>query len=266
VKTFATTMQTAGRRFSSDGCAFFAQALAFNAIFAVFPLVILTVAVLAFLYGTDEGQVRALALIATLAPGVRDILAENLLHIVHFRGLSGIVAIGGLLWSGKNLFQGLAYSLNRALDIAQGRPLLSDIVVALIMLPVLGVLFIIATTVPLVASFVVQYGAFRHAAVLTQVAGFGTGFVLIFVVSLVLYTYLPNRRVGLRFAIPGAIFVAITWEVAQIAFAIYTTHINFRYVFGALATFAILLIWFYYMATIFLFGAELCACWPARKR
>jgi membrane protein len=256
----------AGLRFSRDGCAFLAQAIAFNAIFAVFPLVILTVAVFAFIYGSNEGQAHALALIATLAPSVQDVLVENLQHIVHFRGISGAVALVGLVWSGKNLFQALAYALDRALDVPAGRPLLIDIVVALVMLPILGVLFVVATAVPVLISFVVTYGGFRHAEVWSQVAGYGTGAVLIFAVTMVLYTYLPNRRVGPAFGVPGALFVTFAWELAQIAFAVYSTHVNFRHVYGALAAFALLLIWFYYMATIFLFGAELCARWMERTK
>jgi membrane protein len=258
------TFRAAGVRFSRDGCAFMAQAIAFNAIFAVFPLVILTVAALAFLYGSDEGQRNALALIATLAPSVQGVLVDNLQHIVQFRGLSGVVALIGLVWSGKNLFQALAYALNRALDVPLGRPLLVDIVVALVMLPILGVLVILATAVPLAISFVVSYGGFRHAIVWSEIAGYGTGIVLIFAVTMILYTYLPNRRVSVGFGVPGALFVTFAWELAQIAFAVYSTHVNFRHVYGALAAFALLLIWFYYMATIFLFGAELCARWMER--
>ena len=259
-----TVARAAGLRFSRDGCTFMAQALAFNAIFAIFPIAILAIAALGFVYGSDEAQSRALALIGTLAPELQGILADNLSHVVQFRGISGGLALVALLWSGKNLFQGLAYALNRALDVKAGRPLLSDILVALVMLPILGILFFIATAVPLALSFIVQYGGLRDAAVISQIAGYGTGLVLIFVVTMVLYTYLPNRRVKPTFGIPGAILVTVAWELAQIAFALYSTHVNFRYVYGALSAFALLLVWFYYMATIFLFGAELCAQWAAQ--
>ena len=129
------------------------------------------------------------------------------------------------------------------------------------MLPLLGALFIIATLVPLLISVIVQFGAFPHAAVLTQVAGYGTGVLLIFIVAAALYDYLPNRRVHILFGGPGAIVFTVAWEVAQVAFAIYTTHVDYHHVYGALAAFAILLIWFYYMATIFLFGAQVSAQW-----
>ena len=134
------------------------------------------------------------------------------------------------------------------------------------MLPILGLLLAVATAVPLVISFVAAYGPLHTSGILSQIAVYGTGLVLIFVVTMGLYTYLPNRRVGLRFGIPGAIFVTISWEIAQIAFAVYSIHVNFRHVYGALGAFALLLVWLYYMATIFLFGAELCAQSTAADR
>jgi len=253
----------AGLRFSRDGCTFMAQALAFNAVFAVFPLAILIVAALAYAYGSAEGQARALALIGNLSPEVQGVLTENMHHAVQFRGISGALALVALTWTGKNLFQGLAYALNRALDVKGGRPLLGEILVALVMLPILGVLFFLATAVPLAIAFVVRYSPHGDAALLGQIAGHVTGLVLVFVVNMVLYTYLPNRRVRLSFGVPGALFVTVAWELVQVAFTIYATHVNFGYVYGALGAFALLLLWFYYMATIFLFGAELCAQWAA---
>ena len=264
MRTIAGVFREAGLRYGRDGCGFFAQALAFNAIFAIFPILLLTIALLGYIYGDANGQARALGLLGTLAPELRGVIEMNLSHVVKFRGLSGAIAIGALLWSGKNLFQGLAYSLNRALDVPDGRPLLVDILIALVMLPILGVLFIIATAVPLALSLAVELGKFRHVETVTQIAGYGTSVVLIFAIAVVLYDYLPNRRLPLRFGFPGALFVTIAWEIAQVAFTIYSTHVNFRLVYGALGALALLLVWFYYMGCIFLFGAELSAEWSRR--
>ena len=257
--------RAAGIQYSEDGCAVLAQALAFNAIFAVFPLVMLAVAALGFVYGSDRGQAQVLALIKTVAPGVRDVVSANLQHVVENRGLSGLIAIVALVWSGKNLFQTIAYTLDRALDIPKGRPLLKDILFAIVTLPVLAILLVVATALPLALSFVVQNGGFRHSALWAQVAGYGTGILLVFIVTLLLYDFLPNRRMKLSFGIPGAIFTTVAWEIAQIAFGIYSTHVDYTKVYGALAALAILLVWFYYMGTIFLFGAELSAQWLERE-
>jgi membrane protein len=255
--------RTSAKRFSVDGCAFLAQAIAFNALFAVFPLLLLGLAVLAFVYGTDEAQLKAVALFATVAPGVQDVLTANLHQVISLRSVSGLIGLVVLIWSGKNLFMALAYALDKALGLQEGRPLINSIIMSLVILPVLGVLLIVATAVPVLISVAVQFGGFPHSALLSQVAGYVAGFLLVFTISTLLYTYLPSRHLGIRFGIPGALFTALAWEAAQIAFAVYTTHLSFAHVYGALATFAILLLWFYYMGIIFLYGAQLSAQWHA---
>ena len=256
-----TVFRGAGKRFSLDGCAFLAQAVAFNALFAIFPLITLAVAVLAFIYGDQAGQARALALISSLAPNVQAILVSNLRHIVAFRGISGAVALVALVWSGKNLFQGLAYALDRALNVPHDRPLVHDILIAVVMLPILGVIFLVATALPVLVAFIVQDGGFRYSATWSQVAAQVTTLVLILVVTVILYTFLPNRRLSPAFTLPGAIVTTVGWGIAQVAFAVYSTHVDYRHVYGALAAVTVLLLWFYYMATIFLFGAEFNAQW-----
>ncbi len=258
--------KAAGRRFSEDGCAFSAQGIAFNAMFAVFPLLMLTFTVLGFVYGGAEGQQRVLDLVSRLAPSVQPILSDNVQHIVAFRSISGLFAVLALVWSGKNLFQTLAFALDRALGVPKGRPLLTDILVAIVALPVLGLILLAATALPVAISYVVAVGGFRHAVFWTQAAGYGAGLLLVFVVTSLLYTFLPNRRVGLGFGLPGASVATVAWAVSQIAFAVYSTHVDFRHVYGALATVAVLLLWFYYMGMIFLYGAEFSAQWLALEK
>jgi membrane protein len=255
----------AARRFSQDGCGALAQAIAFNALFAIFPILLLTIGVLAYVYGSKAGEERGLALVATLAPGIQDIVADNLSQLVQTRGvpgiISGLVGLIALTWSGKNLFMALGYALNRALGIPQGRPFLNEIFLALVMLPVTSVLLLAATTVPILISLAVRFGGLRASIVASQLVTYATGFVVIFVLAAILYTYLPNERMPWWFGFPGALFTAVAWEAAQIAFAVYSTHVNMLRVYGAISAFALLLLWLYYMGIIFLFGALLSAQW-----
>ena len=251
--------RAAGIRFSRDGCAFLAQALAYNAIFAMIPLALLAVAAFGFIYGTQEGQDRLLATIDEIAPALHDLLAENLKSAVAFRGISGLIAVIALIWSGKNLFQGLAYALNRALGVPAGRPIVHDIALSIVMLPVMGVLLLLSTLVPPALTFLGRVGLGFPA--LTQIFAFGASIMLIFVISATLYTFLPNRLVPWYFGIPGAIFTAVTYELGQIAFALFTTRASVFHIYGALSTVFALLLWFYLMGLIFLYGAELSAVW-----
>ena len=237
-----------------------AQAIAFNAAFAVFPLLMLAFAILGFIFGAS-GEQYAMALLKDAAPGVRDVVLANLQHIVQNRGISSFIAVVALVWSGKNLFGTLAYALDRALGVPQSRPFLKDVLVSMVTLPVLALLIVVATAVPLALSFVAQYGGLHDAALGSQIIGYGMSVLLVFVVTWLLYDYLPNRRLPVGFGIPGALLTTTLWEVAQVGFAVYTTHVDYTRVYGALGALALLLIWFYYMGTIFLFGAEFSAQW-----
>jgi membrane protein len=265
MRRLIAVFRAAGIKFSQDGCGFLAQAIAFNALFAIFPILVLVVSALSVIYGSEQAQQRSLALIASVAPDVQQTLTENVHQISHFRGISGLVALVTLVWSGKNLFMALAYALDRSLDIPKGRPLHLNIAVALILLPIVGLLLVLATALPIIISFVVRYGGYPNSIVFAQIIGYGTATLLVFAITLLLYTYLPSRRQHAGFGVSGALLVAVCWEAAQIAFGAYTTHVNFLQVYGAVSAIAVLLLWFYFMGVIFLFGAEFSAQWSSRQ-
>jgi membrane protein len=249
--------RAAGARFSKDACAILAQAIAFNALFAIFPLTILAIATLAFVYGNVDGEQRAFALILQLAPELQDLLTENLRNVVTFRGLSGAISVISLIWTGKNLFQALAFALDRALGVPQPRPLIPNILIALVMLPLLAVLLLAATAIPIAVSLFLHFGSFPNWRPLPQIETYVFSLLVVFAASALLYRYLPYRALAWRFVLPGALFSAVTFNLAQIAFAIYTTTVNFTQVYGAVAAIAISLLWFYLVAALFLYGAEL---------
>lgn len=256
--------RAAGARFSKDACAILAQAIAFNALFAIFPLTILAIATLAFVYGNVDGEQRAFALILQLAPELQDLLTENLRNVVSFRGISGAVSVIGLIWTGKNLFQALAFALDRALGVQQPRALIPNILIALVMLPLLGVLLLAATAIPIAVSVIAHFGSFPNWIALPQIETYGFSLLVVFAASALLYRYLPYRPLAWRFVLPGALFSAVTFNLAQIAFAIYTTSVNFTHVYGAVAAIAVSLLWFYLVAALFLYGAELAVELEAR--
>ncbi len=263
MERFISAIKEASLRFSRDGCAFLAQALAFNALFALFPLVVLVLSAATLLVpGADR---RALAFFHALAPTANDFVAQNLQTYIYGRGITSIIALVFLLWSGKNLFMGLAYALDRALGVPKGRPLVHSILLSFVMLPLTGVLLIVAIALPVLLSVALHYTGISDPVRLTHLAAYGVSIALVFIVTVVLYRWLPNRKVSYRFSLPGAAIVALLWPIVQYAFAQYVTHVNFAHVYGALSAPLVLLLWFYCIGSIFLFGAEYCTAWAAHE-
>jgi membrane protein len=74
----------------------------------------------------------------------------------------------------------------------------------------------------------------------------------------VIYRVLPETRVVWREIWLGALSAALLFTVGKFAMSLYLTYSNVRTVFGAASSFVVILIWIYYSAQIFLFGAEVC--------
>src|ERR1700730_14047792 len=102
----------AGLSYSLEAAGFFAQAIAFNALFAAIPFSLVVVAMFGFLYGTAESAAYAMSGVDTFAPHLHDLLAGSLASAVRYRGISGAVGLVGLIWSAKNVFAALTYGLD----------------------------------------------------------------------------------------------------------------------------------------------------------
>jgi membrane protein len=247
-------------RFARDGCAFHAQSVAFNAIFALFPLSVLTLS--AVTYVLPDSEHRALAFFEELAPTLHDYIVSNLATYIYGRGISSLIAFAFLLWSGKNLFMGLAFALDRALNVPKGRPLVHNLALSLVMLPVTFVLLIIAIALPVVLALTFHVAGIHDPRRITHILAYLLSIALVFIVALVLYRWLPNRQVSWAFALRGGAVVAVAWPPVQYAFAAYLTHVDFTHIYGALTAPLVLLLWFYCIGSIFLFGAEYSIAWP----
>lgn len=253
----------AGMRFNRDGCAFLAQAIAFNSLFAIFPLLVLVLTVASFVIPDADRQL--LSFFDTFAPALHDTISENVRTYVYGRGISSVIAFAVVIWAAKNLFMGLAYALNRALAVPKSRPLYHDLLLSFLMLPLTGLVLIAAIAMPLVVSIVFAVAHVNDPQHFSQILAYLVSMALVFVVVVFLYTFLPNRQVKWHFAVPGATFVSLAWPAVQLVFAFYTVHVNFSHVYGALSAPLVLLLWFYIIGVIFFFGAELSAGWAHHK-
>ncbi|MFY9720008.1 MAG: YihY/virulence factor BrkB family protein [Candidatus Cybelea sp.] len=241
-------------RFSRDGCAFHAQSIAFNALFALFPVTVLVLSGATLVL--PDAEHRTLAMVDTLAPTLHDYIAENLRTYIYGRGISSLIALAFLVWSGKNLFMGLAYALDRALAVPEGRPFMHNLLLSFVMLPVTAVLLVIAVALPIVLSVTFHVAGIHDPRRVTHILAYLLSIALVFIVAVVLYRWLPNRPISWRFALSGATVVAVAWPAVQYAFAAYVTHVDFTHIYGALSAPLVLLLWFYCIGSIFLFGAE----------
>jgi membrane protein len=133
------------------------------------------------------------------------------------------------------------------------------------MLPVMALILMVAMALPIVIAIILVLAEVPDRQYLSHIGAYAISLTLVFVVTMVLYRFLPNRRISWSFSLPGAILVSILWPLVQFAFTQYTLHVNFTKIYGALSVPLALLLWFYVIGSVFFFGAEFSAAWHADK-
>lgn len=92
-------------------------------------------------------------------------------------------------------------------------------------------------------------------------------FVMQFLVFLVLYRYLPNRKASLKSQVPGAFFTAAAWSVFSYLFSLYFTFFpDFSIMYGSLSTLILVMVWLYFCMNLLLYGAEINAYFEKQFR
>lgn len=237
-----------------------AAALAYYAIFSLFPLSLLLAVVIGRLLGPVTAQQQiANALALFLPQDTASLLQTNISEALQQSGSFTVIALVGLLWSALGLFSNITFSLDVIFAVPARRSLWRQRLVALLMTVILVVLitasFVTSAVLRLIsASLLGQPSTWLNISTIFLPLG------LNMVIFALLFRYVPARHVHWDAVWPAAIFGAAGWELAKAGFVWYTVRIaNFQFVYGSIATAIVLLLWAYLIAAIFLFSAELCA-------
>jgi membrane protein len=107
-----------------------------------------------------------------------------------------------------------------------------------------------------------KYVAASYPALEATIAGLDIVLSLLLVASLfaLIYRYLPGRHLPWKPVAVGGLLTAVLFDAGRWAVGLYLAHSTQPSAFGAASSFAALLLWLYYTAQIFLYGAEFTAC------
>jgi len=239
-----------------------ASSLAYYAIFSLFPLALLLAVGFSRIVGPTLAQQQiTLALSALLPPNATDafsLIQVNIQQALEQSASFTIIAVIGLMWAGTGLFSGITSALD-AIFHTPTRSIWKQRLIALLMtfvlLILLGLSFVSSALIRLFSTAFAGPGSFwlNVGAILLPVG-------LSLLIFVMLFRFVPSRRVHWDAVWPAALVGAIGWEIAKSAFGWYLTNVaNYQFVYGTLATGIILLFWAFLIASLFLVSAELCA-------
>jgi membrane protein len=259
---------------------FLAGAITFNVLVAVVPLVILAAGLSGFLVGDRFGRVSPDVvevvvgyLPAGAAVGLRELVDRLLEGLVADRAGLSIIGAVVLAWISTRLVGTLRVVLRQLFDLDQDRGVvrgkLFDLKVvllgSLLILLNFGVTVGIRTLEAVGAIFFAAdgRGGTLLGILVARLLSFGSAWVLF----LLVYRFVPARRVEFRTAVAGATFAAVGFELLKELFTWYVTSVaDFSNAYGGLAVAAVLFFWIYYSSIVFVLGGILARTYEVRRK
>lgn len=262
--------------FFVDGCPQRAAAISFYALFSIFPLAILSVAVLGLVVNDDQARTRVIGFLLDNLPlteeGGRRQLQRLLTQVTQDVAGFSALGIGTLLFAASGVMAAIRHGLNAAFDTGDTRPPVQAKLWDFVMVVVFGVL--VTASLALTLADQLLHRLSRSAdqlipgvgGVIAEVvvnAGRIVPIALAVLVFVGLFRLVPSKRPRLRDIWPGVIVAVIGYELAKMGFAIYlTSFANYGAVYASLGSIIAFLVFVFVAANVALLGAEVAAEWP----
>ena len=251
-----TARQTLGRRAWAAAVALVSRdvvvvtnAIAFNFLLCLFPLLLVLVAVAHQLGGGRRAGAALLALLNELIPFEHQTLASSLRSLGQMARTLEVFSLVLVVWGSSGIFVPVEMALNRVWG-GHPRPFVRSRLMAFLMtLAGSSLVFISVALTSLARSYRFQWPA---------IATYGAkaiAFLLTCFVFFLIYRVIPDPPVGTGVAGRAALWAGTCWEGAKYLFVINLTRANLPVVYGPLAFAVSLVLWAYVSSLVLVFGA-----------
>jgi membrane protein len=245
-----------------------AAAIAYFALFSLFPLTLLSISIASFSLGPLMNQQLIVQKLEFVAPALGQLLGQNINEIIRARGPVSGVALVSLIWSASTIFYTLTQTLNEIWGNERSRPVWKRRGLAILfVLTFVGPALFLAS---FAGSMITNLRTWLPDPIIPIGGGISIAMAILLDVALfmVLYIMLPHGASSWREILPGAIGAGLLWELAKKAFLSFvSTYISVsNLVYGSVAAIIAFLFWAYLSGLIFLFGAFLSVSYYQSKQ
>jgi membrane protein len=258
-------------KFDDDDAFFLSAGIAWGVLFALVPLLALGIGLTGFVLSArfEDPTQAVIALFAGQLPetGAGASFADLLRNLVGevMVNRAGLTIVGALvfIWLATRLSGSLRSALFRVFDVGVRRGLVHGKLFDIVVVMVGVVLVTLNLSVTIVFAAVMGFGVdllgwdAETLSFAQRFLGSVIAFASIWTLFLLVYRYLPARATPWPTALIAATFSAVAHEALKFGFSAYITELaNYTSTLGNLATAALLLLWIYYGALVFILGGE----------
>ncbi|HLJ94443.1 MAG TPA: YihY/virulence factor BrkB family protein [Gemmataceae bacterium] len=264
VKKWWQLVKDSASEWMNDKAPRLGAALAYYTVFSIAPLLVLVIAVAGFVFGQDAVQ-------GQLAAQIQDLVGEQGAQAIQTmvagasKPGSGIIAtalsIILLIVGAIGLFGELQDALNTIWEV-QPKPrsalwgFLRERLLSFSM--VLGSIFLllVSLVISTILTALASLWGDWQVSIIGHVLSVIGSLIVITLLFAMIYRYLPDAKIAWSDVWLGAAVTAVLFTIGKFLIGLYLGRSSVSSAYGAAGSLAVLLIWLYYAAQIFLFGAE----------
>ena len=241
-------------------------ALAYYTVFSVPPLLLLVIGIAGLVFGRDSVQGRLLSTLQQLFGAEGTAAIRDLLVRMNEQGRSTtatLVGVGSLLLGASGVFGHLKDTLDtiwnvRAKKSGGVKGWLRDNVFSIVVLMCAAFLLVVSLAVNALLAALGDYLArsLPGGTPLWQVVNVLVSLAVLAVLFGLMFRFIPSAIVRWREAWVGGLVTAALFVAGEAAIGFYLGKTNVGSAFGVAGSLVVLLVWVYYSALIFFYGAE----------
>ena len=267
-RSWWNTLKRTAKEFQDDNLTDWAAALTYYGVLALFPGLIVMIALLG-VFGQYPQTVNAmLDVVSQVGPSTAvDTFREPIQGVVQQKGGAGaLLGIGVLtaLWSASGYIGAFIRASNAIYEVEEGRPFwklrplqIVITIIAVITLSMVGVALVV--TGPLAKAIGDVIGLGDTAVQVWNIAKWPAILIVVMTTFALLYYAAPNvKQPKFRWVSPGGIVAVLVWIAASAIFAFYVSNFgSYSKTYGSLGAVILFLTWLWISNIALLFGAEL---------
>jgi membrane protein len=254
----------------ADRCTQYAAAIAYRVLFSLFPLTIALVSIFGLVLQDDELRQKVIDEIGDIlpvSPSGQGNIQTSIEQIATPLSAIGLVSLVALLWGATGMMASIRLGLEAAMKVDRGRPAVRAKLVDFVLVAAAGILVIVIVGLSAFGAFFSDLvDRFTEWAGIATPSGLllrdGVQLVAIGITVLLLYRFVPARRIRRRGALAGAILTAVgVWGSTKVLAIVFSDFSRYNLIYGSLAGVMTFLFFVYVVAFILLLGAEFAYAW-----
>ncbi|MDR2318519.1 MULTISPECIES: YihY/virulence factor BrkB family protein [unclassified Pseudomonas] len=251
------------KEFLDDEMSTYASALAYQALFSLFPFLLFLIALIGFLHLPDFFSWLRLQTELVLPPQALEQVNPVIDQLQQSKG--GLLSVGIViaLWTASAGVRLMMSAMNAAYDVPEGRPVWKRIPLSIIYTVGLAGMLLVAAALMVLGPQVMEWiasqvGMQEFIVTLWTILRWPAIIILLMVAVAVIYYVMPDVKQKFRFITPGSVLAVVVWIVASLGFAYYVkTFADYNAMYGSIGAIIVLLLYFYISAAVLLLGAEM---------